>query len=181
MALPQRRSVRLPGYDYRQAGAYYITLCTHNRAWIFGQITDDDMHLSRFGRIAEQEWLATPRIRSEVELDVFVIMPNHMHAVVLLGGVGRDGPRERAHGRAPLRRRGRSLGALVAGFKSTVTKQINARRRTPGSPVWQRNYYDRVVRSRDELDRIRKYVVGNPLSWTADKYNPANTPPDQNT
>ena len=170
----QRRSVRLRGYDYAQAGAYFTTLCTHGRDRLFGLIVNDVMVLNEYGRIAEEEWLRTPRVRSEVELDEFVVMPNHIHALVLFSPTSHAHLQRRAHGRAPLQRQPRSLGALMAGFKSRVTKRINTFRRTPGLRVWQRSYYERIVRNQVELGRIREYIVNNPVRWGEDENNPAN-------
>ena len=171
--LPQRRSVRLPGYDYAGAGAYFVTLCTHGRASLFGQVVDGSMRLGRLGRIAEEEWLLTSQVRAEVDLDAFVVMPNHMHMLVLFTDTRSPDTQDRAHGRAPLRLTPRSRGALIAGFKSAVTRRVNALRRTPGAPVWQRNYYERVVRDEGELARIREYIVNNEILWGEDEYNPA--------
>ena len=187
---PQRQSKRLPGYDYSQAGVYFVTLCTKNRACLFGQIVDGFAVLNRYGRIVESELHRTEQVRAEVELDVFVVMPNHLHAVVWLRDCAPGHLAQRAHdraplrgrrhgvqppqGRAPLRRQARSLGSLIAGFKSTATKRINALRGTPGVAVWQRGFYERVIRSDRELQRVREYVVNNPLGWELDEYNPAN-------
>jgi REP element-mobilizing transposase RayT len=115
--------------------------------------------------------MKTESIRAEVELDIFVVMPNHFHAIVVI---------ERAHGRAPLHdssvllRPPKSLGALVAGFKSSVTARINTSRSTPGVPVWQRNYHDHVIRTQQGYDHIRQYVLSNPALWAADVENPIN-------
>jgi REP element-mobilizing transposase RayT len=134
------------------------------------------MQLSAFGEIVAREWNRTPQIRAEVIVDAFVVMPNHMHAVIYIcGDVG-------AHGRAPLQalgsspgvafRKPRSLGSIVAGFKSATSKQICGMRGTPGASVWQRNYHDRIVRDDDELNRIRQYIIDNPANWAEDPENP---------
>jgi putative transposase len=168
-----RRSIRLRGYDYRQAGAYFVTMVTHQRQCLFGEIVDGQMWPSRLGKIVREEWSLSTQIRHEIELDAFVLMPNHVHGIVII----RDQPAAvvGAHGRAPLQHRPpRSLGSLVAGFKSIVTRRINGIRRTPGAPVWQRNYHEHVVRSEEELNRIQQYVIDNPLHWEEDPENPAN-------
>lgn len=171
-----RRSIRLKGYDYSSPGAYFVTICTHRQEPLFGEVGDGEMVLSKFGQIAHDEWLASPNIRREIELDAFVVMPNHIHGIVwiVVGATGRSP----LHGQSPLRPRGpapKSLGAFVAGYKSAVTKRINQRRDTPGHPVWQRNYWEHIVRTERALDAIRRYIADNPVRWSLDRYNPAAT------
>ena len=165
----RRRSIRLREYDYTQPGAYFITIVAHARATLFAEISDGKAWLNEFGRIVENEWQKSAVIRREIGLDVFVVMPNHIHGIVNIihADVG-------ATGRSPLRSGPppRSLGAFVAGFKSAVTKRINNLRRTPGAPVWQRNYYEHVVRSDAELLRVREYILNNPVGWENDRENP---------
>ena len=151
-----RRSIRLRHYDYARPGSYFLTLCTYNRKLLFGYITDNKMVLNTYGQIVAEELSRTPTLRSEVNLDEFVVMPNHLHAILT---INERAPREQpvgAHGRAPLHRPPRSVGAMVAGFKAVVTKRINAVRGTRGAPVWQRNYYEHVIRSEADLARVRR-------------------------
>jgi len=169
-----RRSIRLRGYDYAQAGYYFVTMVAHQRACLFGEIADGQMRVSACGEIVQEEWTRSPQVRAEIDLDVFMVMPNHLHGIVVIrDDVG-------AHGRAPLppgggpRRAPRSLGSLVAGFKSAVTKRVNEVRGTPRLPVWQRSYYERVIRNERELEAIRQYIVDNPTRWAGDAENPAN-------
>ncbi len=161
-----RRSIRLTRYDYSREGAYFVTICTHQGQDLFGRIVDQTVHLSPIGLIVQEEWLRSSELRSEIVLDQFVVMPTHFHAVVCIQ-TSRSVPSDRAHSRAPLRRP-RSLGSLVAGFKSAATKRINELRRTPGMPVWQRNYMDRVIRNDQELTRVRSYIRNNPLELKSD-------------
>ena len=164
-----RRSVRLPGYNYAQAGAYFVTFVTHQRQCLFGEIVDGEMLVGSHGDTVMEEWLRSAEVRREIELDAFVLMPNHVHGIVIIRDVG-------AHGRAPLpptsHRPPRSLGSFVAGFKSAITKRINLLRETPGRPVWQRNYYERVIRDDAELNRMRQYIADNPACWEEDVENP---------
>ena len=125
-----------------------------------------------YGQIVQQEWPRTGEIRREVRLDEFVVMPNHLHGIVFIDAV--VPATRRAHGRAPLRRGPRSLGSLIAGFKSAVTKRINIGRGTPRFPVWQRNYYEHVIRDENDLTRVCEYIGNNPLKWALDENNPAN-------
>ena len=170
-----RKPNRLKNHDYSQDGYYYfVTVCTAGRAQTFGHIENGHMALNEFGRIVRDEWTRSIEIRQEIELDEFVIMPNHMHGIVFIRGgvlnaVG-------ATGRSPLQRQTggpakRSLGAFVAGFKSSVTKRINDLRQSPGQPVWQRNYHDHIIRANEALERIREYIIHNPNQWDRDPEN----------
>ncbi len=172
----RRRSVRLRYHDYA-GGLYFVTICTHGRLPLFGEIVDGEMTLSAAGEIVTDEWVRTGEIRAEVVLDAFVVMPNHVHGIVGIidGSTPTDGVG--AHGRAPLRcgiayRRPKSLGALVAGFKSAVTRRINHENGTPGAAVWQRNYWERVLRDDRELAIARRYIADNPLRWHLDRLHP---------
>ena len=171
-----RRSIRLPAYDYARAAAYFVTLVAHTRESLFGQVIDSEMRLSVLGLVVAEEWRRTAEIRREVELDAFVVMPNHVHGIVIIVGAHGRAPLQQQHdtlSRAPLHRLPRSLGSFAAGFKSAVTKRINEMRGTPGLPVWQRNYYEHVIRNEDELDHIRRYIMDNPASWEQDPENRA--------
>ncbi len=167
-----RRSIRLQGYDYSQAGAYFVTVCTQNKTCLFGEIVDDEMRLNEMGSTAERCWRAIPKHFHHATLDMFVIMPNHIHGIVLLDDVG-------ARHAVPLRPRfGQSvpgsLSTLMRSYKSAVSKEINAMRNTPGAAVWQRNYYEHIIRDESSLARIREYIENNPLQWALDRENPAN-------
>jgi REP-associated tyrosine transposase len=171
-----RRSLRLKGFDYSQAGAYFVTLVTFQRESLFGDVLERQFVPNQAGKVVQQEWTRTAEIRPGVHLDDYVVMPNHLHAIVIFEHEARVG----AHSCAPLRsaiterlyRPPRSLGSLIAGFKSSVTKRINQLRDSPGVPVWQRNYYEHVVRNESELGRIRDYIALNPERWQDDPENP---------
>ena len=164
-----RRSIRLPDYDYGQPGAYFVTICTHDRVCLFGDVVDGRMHPTDFGRITRDEWRRTKRVRDNVALDTFVVMPNHVHGIVVIT----HRPDSRGESPfAPTTREFRSpshtLGAIVRGFKGAATRRVNRRRGTPGEPVWQRGYYEHVIRTRRALDRIRRYICQNPARWHRD-------------
>lgn len=166
----KRHSLRLPEYDYAQNGAYFVTICAWQKERLFGEIRDGVMELNGYGEIVRDEWLRTPTIRQEIQLDEFVIMPNHFHAIVMIN----KKPTVGAHGRAPLRdghRQPQSLGSMVAGFKSICTKRINELRNNPGFPVWQRNYHERIIRNERSLNAIRQYILSNPANWGLDPEN----------
>ncbi len=193
----RRRSMRLHGYDYSQAGAYFLTICTADRRILFGEVVDHQMVLNEAGRIVTDEWLRSARIRPEIELDAWVVMPNHIHGILTIADVGserdrRSRPDQRSlttgvclPGRgdrrvAPTGPGPGSVGAIVAGFKSASAKRINAFRGTGGEPVWQRNYYEHVIRYEAVLNRIRQYIAENPARWAEDPENPARRQPAAN-
>jgi REP element-mobilizing transposase RayT len=174
-----RHSIRLKDYDYAQAGVYFVTLCTYRRECLFGDVDDAaGLALSAIGRIVEEEWQRSALIRGEIELDAFVVMPNHVHGIVVITptapNVGEACVEVWAHGCAPISipRRPRSLGAFVAGFKSAVTTRANTMAQTPGRQIWQRNYYEHIIHNARELDAVREYIVNNPLKWSLDRENP---------
>jgi len=182
-----RRSIRLRDYDYAQAGAYFITICTYQRECLFGSVDAGVLTLNDWGRLAETEWLRTPTLRPQVELDEFEAMPNHLHIIVVIvetPAPGLDGRmpsgRMESGGRmqyAPTwRSPAQTVGAIVRGYKAAVTKQINDLRRTRDTPVWQRNYYEHVIRNEGELNRARQYILDNPARWEMDGYGQAREP-----
>jgi putative transposase len=148
-----RRSSRLKGYDYSAAGAYFITICTFQRQCLFGQVVNGEMQLNEFGQMVAKEWLHSKELRQEIDFDEWVIMPNHLHGIVLIESidpVGANGclPSSSSWRNDPHRlvpsMRPRSLASFIAGFKSATTKRINTVREAAGTPVWQRNYYDHI-------------------------------------
>ncbi|MHB0877027.1 MAG: transposase [Anaerolineae bacterium] len=246
-----RRSTRLPGYDYTQAGAYFITMVTRERECLFGDVVEGSMQLSAWGEVALACWRAIPCHMPSTRLDAVVVMPNHVHGVLWIvdesDGVDavdaaaamavgaqhaapspydgapspspapssdprtpappraasppvptQEGPQERgqqrAQERAQVQQRAQtheraqhaaplpisaamrvtagSLGAVVRSYKAAVARQINADRDASGDPVWQRNYYEHVVRDEPSLDRVRRYVEENPRRWASDDENP---------
>ncbi|MHB1417560.1 MAG: transposase [Chloroflexota bacterium] len=172
----RRRSLRLPDYDYSQAGAYFLTIRVHGGHCLLGQVVNGEMVANELGDLVRQEWERSADLRDELRLDEYVVMPNHLHGIVFLEP-GEGDPR--ASGRSPLQiARGvglspHSLASFIAGFKSATTKRINERRCTPGVPLWQRNYYEHVIRSDESLVKTREYVANNPLKWELDELHPA--------
>ena len=175
----RRRSIRLPAYDYRWPGAYFVTVCTKNRECLFGDVRDGNIVPNEFGRIVESSWANIPIHFPFVSLDAFVLMPNHVHGVLVLTEVERDAVGAR-HAlplqREPLRRfqkpPAESLSSVIGSFKSASTRQINLLRGTPGASVWQRNYYEYVIRNEQDLLAIRQYIRDNPVRWDQDEENP---------
>ncbi|MFO8009560.1 MAG: transposase [Dehalococcoidia bacterium] len=163
-----RRSTRLRGYDYASAGAYFITICTRERESVFGEITNGGMVLNEYGKIAVNCWLEIPAHFPQVELDEYIFMPNHVHGIVMIsGGVGATHASPSApHGPKP-----KSIGSIAGSFKSAAAKRINQRRNGPGTPLWQRNFYDHIIRDNISLEAIRRYIHYNPLLWQFDADN----------
>ncbi len=163
--LPNRQSGRLRGYDYAQSGIYFVTICAYRHAPLFGQISDGVMHLNDLGRLVDVEWRKTARVRPSVDLDLHVVMPNHFHGLLIL----RDGAAPAAgDGRPGVR--ANSLGAIMAQFKSMVTKKSRQLARPPGMPIWKRSYHDHIVRNKGALERIRQYIMENPGRWHEDRF-----------
>jgi REP element-mobilizing transposase RayT len=166
-----RRSLRLNGYDYSAAGAYFVTICAHGRECLFGEIVDGEMRGNDFGLIVEAEWKRSAEIRSEIELGEFVVMPNHFH------GIARIADFVGAYGHTPLhatpfRSPSKTIGAMIRGFKAAVTTQINQLRGTPHVPVWQRNYHEHIIRNDSDYRRIAEYIATNPHYWVGDDLYP---------
>ena len=173
-----RRSLRLRGYDYASPGAYFVTLSTHDRACLFGDVVGGVMSMNDAGCIVADECHRTATIRNGVSMDQYVVMPNHFHGIVAL----RDG-RGTAR-RAPTVERfaapvAGSIPTIIRAFKSAVTKRINDLRGMPGASVWQRGYHEHIIRHEDEWHRVRRYVEENPTRWATDIENPAVRSPAQ--
>ena len=166
--LLRRRSIRLRDHAYT-AGAYFVTICSLERERIFGEVRDGGTILSPTGLIVLEEWTRSASLRKELQLDAFVIMPNHLHGILLIHGDDKElGAR-----RAPLqlKREKRSLGSFVAGFKSVVTARAR-KELGRGHTVWQRNYDERVIRNDNDLEMKRQYIANNPARWEEDENYP---------
>ena len=171
-----RRSIRLREYDYSQAGGYFVTICTRNSEYIFGKVVNGVMKLNKYGHVVEEEWRKTARLRKDVKIDVFMVMPNHFHGIVMINedcrGTARRAPIVELFGKPVIG----SLPTIIRSFKSAVAKQINIIHNSPGISVWQRNYYEHVIRNENELNLIRQYILYNPLQWQYDRENPEHIP-----
>ena len=169
-----RRSIRLKGYDYTQSGAYFVTIVAWQRESLFGAIVDGEMRLNQFGKIVQRAWFDLPKHYPHVELGTFCIMPNHVHAVIILIGaiVGMGNVRAGLKPAPTMVRH--PLSEIVRAFKSFSARRINELRKTQGIPVWQRNYYERIIRDDEEHNRIHLYIESNVANWTMDNENPMN-------
>jgi putative transposase len=159
-----RHSIRLPRYDYTQAGAYFITIVTYQRELLFADPV--------LRQIVETFWRRIPQHMPHVKLDTFVVMPNHFHGILWLikTDLGASAPDTISPPQSHLI--AGSLSAVVGNFKSIMTRRINQVRKTPGQPVWQRNYHEHIIRHDKELNAIRQYIIDNPANWLQDAENP---------
>jgi putative transposase len=173
-SLHHRKSTRLKGWDYSNPGIYFVTLCVQDRACLFGEIIDGKMVMTDAGRYAKKCWMDIPSHFPAVELDEFVIMPNHIHRILMLRDVG-------ANNHSPLQNPKKSsgtsktIGSVIRGFKIGVTKWF--RGVVPDGVAWQRSFYDHIGRNEQELFRIRRYIRNNPFNWESDKEDPYNKSP----
>ncbi len=191
-----RRSIRLEGYDYTRPGAYFVTICTKKHTCQFGNIYNETVQLNRYGDIVQACWDNLLQHFPFIKLDAFVIMPNHLHGIVILterdcndvnGGRGEafsrthpGMPKIYTENASPLRSmtqqphgtQSGSLGAIIQSFKSISTRKINTTNNIPGASLWQRNYYDHIIRNKKALNIIRRYITFNPLMWAYDMDNP---------
>lgn len=156
---PRRKHLRLREYDYATPGAYFVTVCTHHRKCLFGAIVDQEMRLNALGRIVERSWFDLRNHYERTELENFVVMPNHVHGILVLKPSPASG--DRIH----------LLPEIVRGFKTFSARAANAIRGRV-EPLWQRGFHDRIVRNEAELARIREYVDNNPVVWHLDRENP---------
>lgn len=175
---PNRKSVRLAGYDYAGPGSIFFTICTDNRA-LFGNVFNLSMECNALGDIAQKEWLRTLEIRREITAHAFIVMPNHVHGLVSIN------PEEAsrqwmpapdlANDEVPLhvRRRPQSLSTMIAGYKAAVTCAARNGTLCFAGDIWQRNYHERVVRNQQEFEVIESYIKTNPAKWNEDRFNPA--------
>jgi len=195
-----RHAVRWAVCDYAGDGAYFVTLCTVGKVCLFGDAAGEGIHLNEYGKIVQACWKALPKHYVDLKLDAFVVMPNHLHGIIVLGDVG-PGPRHTENiyddpvgaglqpaqvptdtqGRVanpPLRddkesrvKRRHGVSEIVRGFKTFSAKRINALRGTQGKSLWQRSFHDRVIRDEDEWRHIYEYIEDNPARWAADREN----------
>jgi len=154
---PNRKSIRLKAYDYSQPGSYFVTLVTHDRKQLFGEVLNGEMLLNALGKSIARAWVWLGTQYPYVEVDEYVIMPNHLHGIISFFDSGE---------------RRKPLGQLIGAFKTKTTKYANRALRTPVQMLWQRSFYERVIRNLSELERAREYIANNPLQWQMDSENP---------
>jgi putative transposase len=182
-----RRSIRLQGYDYSTPGAYFVTICVQHRICLFGQVVDDEIQMNDAGQMIQMCWEQLPHRFPALALDAFVVMPNHFHAVAILVGaplVGAQGAQGAPVTRSASRRGAEgalTIGDVIGAFKSTTTNEyIRNVQRAGWAPfdrlLWQRNYWEHIIRNDSALNRIRDYIQANPARWTNDQLHPSARP-----
>lgn len=166
-----RRSIRLQNYDYTRDGAYFVTLCTHQRQCLFGNVQIDRVRPSHLGAVAQQYWQEIPQHFPFVHIDEFVVMPNHLHGILWL---------KQTESIIPLTpnftvgKHSKALGTAIGSYKAAVTNKIRELCQTSDLKIWQRNYYEVIIREETQLYNYRKYIQQNPLKWHLDEDNPQN-------
>ena len=195
-----RRSIRMKGYDYSQPGAYFITICTYQNHSLFGKIVDGEMQLNDLGRVTQFTWNDLVNHVDNIELGPFVIMPNHIHAIIHIiapantvgagsginasVGAGSEPARTEPARTEPARtepartsaRKQTPLSEIVRQLKTFSAKRINLLRKSTGEPVWQRNYYEHIIRNNESYQKIGDYILTNPIQWENDRYYSGGTP-----
>jgi REP element-mobilizing transposase RayT len=171
-----RRSIRLKEYDYGQAGAYFVTVCAWGHECLFGEIAGGEMRLNGLGEVVHHTWRDLENHVGNLHVNEFVIMPNHIHGIITIVGAGskpaQTKPAQISSALESVVKKAQGMTEIVRQFKSFSAKRINALRATPGVPVWQRNYYEHVIRDEADYRRIAEYIAHNPLRWSEDSLHP---------
>ncbi|MCR4304252.1 MAG: transposase [Gallionella sp.] len=184
-----RRSLRLKGYDYSLEGAYFVTICAHGKACLFGDVIGDEMKVNELGRNVQAVWNDLPVHYPHVATDAFVVMPNHVHGVIVIRAGGCEAAgypmahvvnfspdhAERRAGLKPAPTARHGLSEIIRGFKTFSARRVNEFRESTGTSLWQRNYYDHIIRNDADYNRIAEYIANNPQRWAEDSLHPAFT------
>ena len=163
---PQRQHIRLHDYDYSWPWSYFVTICTNEKRCLLGSVTNSIIELNEFGEIVKSCWEDMPNHYPEIDNEVFVVMPNHIHGIITI----RDFDRRSGYKPDPTKRY--PLSEIVRGFKTYSSRKINALRNSPGKPVWQRSFYEHIIRDESEYHQIGEYITYNPAKWDEDGENP---------
>lgn len=172
-----RRSIRVQGFDYASRNAYFVTICVVKRHCVLSQIRDSKVVLSSFGKIVSACWNDLPNHYSHIELDEFVVMPNHVHGIIRIVGAGFK-PALTGAPSAPYANTGaglkpaptmHGLAEVVRALKTFSARRINTFRKTAGAAFWQRNYYEHIIRNGEDLKNVRDYIIANPVNWENDE------------
>lgn len=170
--MARRNSLRHDEYNYRSPGAYFITICTHNRQHFFGRIENGKMILSELGTLADTSWIHLANRHSYIEPDTHQVMPNHVHLLFWLKGLPTlaSSPtlNEDRNFAKPL---ARTVSSIIGGYKSSVTQRAQQIGFSGAGPIWHRNFHDSIVRGETALERIRAYIRNNPSRWEEDRFN----------
>lgn len=172
-----RHSFRMKGYDYSLAGAYFVTITTHQRIYLFGDVVKDEIVLNPYGRVAFEQWIRLGKRFHQSDFSKFVIMPNYIHGIISIVRGAAEESQVSSVQNPPLRPyltklASNSLGVIVRAYKAAVTYRINAMRGFTDPPIWQRNYYDHIIRNEEDYEAIWNYIETNPRKWIDDRLNP---------
>jgi len=165
----RRKRLRLREYDYSSVGMYFVTVCVRNHICLFGRVVEGVMRLNRLGAVVETAWYELRNHYPHVHLESFVVMPNHVHGIIALT--------DRTNSQAESIKR-HPLSEIVRAFKTFSSRQINELRNKK-EPVWQRNYYEHVIRNEESLNQICEYIETNPQRWQFDRENPNAVPAER--
>ena len=187
----RRNSLRLSGYDYSQPGAYFVTMVTHQRENLFGDVADGEMQLNEYGKIVQTVWNNLPNHYPHIELGAFILMPNHAHGIIIINESVEIGHAKIGHVRVghvrvghvgvglrptptPPRSKQHGLSEIMRAFKSFSSRHIHETDESSPEKIWQRGFYDHIIRNKDEWSRIHLYIENNPSNWQEDRENPSN-------
>ena len=174
------RSIRLKGYDYSQAGAYFVTICTQNRECLLGDAVDGEMRLNEMGKTIMACWQRIPEHFRDIEIDEFIVMPNHVHGIIVINHnvgaqfIAPDRTNASLQGNQGVINQGvmnhaPTVGNIVRAFKVRCAYTINRTHNTSGITLWQRNYYEHIIHDETEMNKIQEYIINNPLNWEMDE------------
>ncbi|EGK03208.1 transposase [Dysgonomonas gadei] len=182
-SISQRRSIRLYEYDYSQEGLYFVTICTQDKVCLFGEIVEEEMVLNDVGKMIDEQWHNLKQYYANIDLHEYIVMPNHIHGIIQIVddvvGVPLVGTRNMGNGQpqgiAPTKQNSKSLGDIIGSFKSITTNSyINGVKQNDwpafNGKLWQRNYYEHIIRNDDSYQKITEYICENPKHWQTDDY-----------
>jgi REP element-mobilizing transposase RayT len=164
-------SIRLPEFDYSSENYYFVTICSFQKQKIFSKIENEKIYLTEIGKIINEEWFKTQKIRENLIMDDIVIMPNHIHGIIVINSQLSDKKTTHRVVSTTTTLKKNSLGSIIGQIKSISTKRIRRILDNQKINIWQRNYYERIIRNDNELYEARKYIKNNPLKWSEDEYN----------
>jgi putative transposase len=173
---PRRKRIRMATCDYSREGPYFVTICVARMQCLFGRVDGNVVHLSEAGCVARETWIFVLESFPTVALDEFVIMPNHLHGILGFVGAGLAPPGANTSTLVPVESRQLTLSDVIRVFKSISTRKVNAQSGLPGQTLWQRGFYDRVLRDGNELRRTQKYIIENPMRWSATRHSRGQAP-----
>ena len=170
----ERKRIRLDGYNYSVNGVYCVTICTHKRKYLFGDVCNGEMRLNREGEIAQRCWKEIPNHFNEIDIDEYGVMPNHVHGILVVGHndrcAGTKNEHRNNHGCSLPPRNMALIPKIISQYKSSVSRLIKQNTGIDTN-IWQKSYYDQIIGNEKELNHFRQYIHDNPADWQEDEYN----------